>query len=305
MIQVENVSKTYRKSDVPAVRNLNLELRNGEIVGFAGLNGAGKSTTIRLITGILFPDSGNIVIDGKDIVEDKIAASRNIGWVPELPIYDLNSSPDRLLRYFSGYYSGKKEEIAEKRISLMKQFGIWEYRDRKLRNFSQGMKKRFSIVAASQSDPDNYLFDETLNGLDPEGVRDTRKYILSLKERRKCVLLSSHILSELQLVADRIAIISRGELLTVLQKNEINSLGSNFISIAIENPDSRAKGLMELYGDVYQEGKYFAIRNLKTPEREAYEVSRAIINAGYRLSHFAVTGEDLESYFLELVGAKK
>ncbi len=207
MIKLENVTKTYRKSTVPAVKDLSLILKDGEIMGFAGLNGAGKSTTIRMISGVLFPNNGNVIVDGHDVTSDKIEASKNIGWVPELPNFELNAKPVDLLRYYSGFFDKPEQEIETRRIELLKEFGIWGHRDKKLRNYSHGMKKRFSIVAASQADPKNYLFDETLNGLDPEGVRQVRKYLLKLKGEGKCIFLSSHILSELQLVADRIAII--------------------------------------------------------------------------------------------------
>lgn len=305
MIVVESVSKTYRKSREPAVKNLSIELNDGEIVGFAGLNGAGKSTTIRLISGVLFPDAGSITVDGHNIVDDKIEASKNIGWVPELPNYDLNASPTELLRYYSGFFGKDETETEERRTQLMKQFGIWEYRDRKLRNFSHGMRKRFSIVAASQADPKNYLFDETLNGLDPEGVRDARKYMISLRKSGKCLFLSSHILSELELVADRIAIIRKGELLKIVEKKEITSLGSRYLKIIIENIDKDAISLLEKYGEPQEDGNSLVLKNMKDIDSRYYEINRALIQAGYQVSHFELTGEDLESYFLELVEGEK
>ncbi len=301
MIVLEGVSKTYRRSKEPAVKNISLELKDGEIVGFAGLNGAGKTTTIRLISGALFPDSGSIAVDGHSITDDKIEASKNIGWVPELPNYDLGSSPMALLRYYSGFFDKSESEIEERRTRLMKQFGIWEYRNRKLRNFSQGMKKRFSLVAASQTNPQNYLFDETLNGLDPEGVRDVRKFMLSLRKDGKCIFLSSHILSELELVADRIAIIRGGELISIVGKQEMQSLGSNQLRIKVENFDQKALTLLEKYGTAEVDENSILLKNIKGIETRYYEINRELVLAGYNVSHFEVARKGLESYFMELV----
>ena len=305
MIVLDKVSKTYRKSTEPAVSNLSLELENGEIMGFAGLNGAGKSTTIRMVSGILFPSKGTVLVDGHDIVEDKLEASRQVGWVPELPNYELNAKPADLLRYYAGFFGKDENEIESRRTKLLKQFGIWEYRNRKLRNYSQGMKKRFSIVAASQANPNNYLFDETLNGLDPEGVKVVRNYMLNLKKDRKCVFLSSHILSELELVADRIAIIRKGELLRVIDRNELSSLGARIAKITVDNMDSGALKLLEKYGTPEAKGFSVTVRGLGGDSSKYYEMNSDLVRSGYYVSHFEVTGEALEEYFLQMVEDQK
>lgn len=305
MITLEGVSKTYRKSTVPAVNDLTLTLRDGEIVGFAGLNGAGKTTTIRMISGVLFPDRGSILVDGHDIVNDKLEASRNIGWVPELPNYELNARPADLLRYYAGFFVKDDREFAERRTNLMKRLGIWKYREKKLRYWSQGMKKRFSIVAASQADPRNYLFDETLSGLDPEGVKDVRDFILDQKSQGKSVFLSSHILSELELIADRIAIIKEGELLNVIGRDELSKLGARMAKIIVDNLDQKALTLLEKYGTPEKKGNTVILRNIDSDATKYHEINAELVGAGYFVSHFDVTGLDLESYFLKLVETQK
>lgn len=305
MIVLEGVSKTYRNSTVPAVKDLSLTLEDGEIVGFAGLNGAGKTTTIRMISGVLFPDKGTILVDGHDIVNDKLKASRNIGWVPELPNYELNARPNDLLRYYAGFFVKDDREFQERRTNLMKRFGIWKYRDRKLRYWSQGMRKRFSLVAASQAYPGNYLFDETLSGLDPEGVKDVRDYIMELKSQGKCVFLSSHILSELEMIADRIAIIKDGELLNVIGREELSKLGSHVAKIVVENLDQKALTLLEKYGTPEAKGNVVKIRNIESETFKYYEINAELVKAGYYVSHFEITGADLESYFLKMVETQR
>ncbi len=302
MIEIKGLTKLYSKNNPPAVSNLDLEINDGEILGFAGLNGAGKSTTIRVVSGIIFPSGGSVSIDGHDIVKDKIRASRNVGWVPELPNFEPNAKPIPLLRYYAGFYGLHGPELESKIESLMKRFNIWGAKNKKLKDYSQGMKKRFSIAAAMIGDPNNYLFDETLNGLDPEGVRNMRSLILQLKKEGKSVFLSSHILSELENIADRIAVIRKGALVKVVDRSELRNLGSIVVKIKIENLDNGAVSLMEKYGNVDVEGNSAVVRNLSVDSYEAWKVNSELAKNDYKVSSFEVTGEELEDYFLDLVG---
>lgn len=302
MIEIRDLTKTFRKNPVPAVNKLNLEVNDGEILGFAGLNGAGKSTTIRAVSGIIFPTAGHVKVDGHDIVKEKIAASKNIGWVPELPNFEPNAKSIPLLKYYAGFYGLHGDETSQKIESLLKQFNIWEARNKKLKDYSQGMKKRFSIAAAMIGDPQNYLFDETLNGLDPEGVRYMRTFILDLKKKGKSVFLSSHILSELENVADRIAIIRKGVLIKIVDRNELQNLGSIVVKVKIENIDKGAISLLETYGTVEVTGNSAIVRKLSISTSEARKINNELAKNNYDISHFEVTGEGLEDYFLELVG---
>ncbi len=302
MIEIRDLTKIYGRTQKPAVNKLNLEINDGEILGFAGLNGAGKSTTIRLISGIIFPSSGHVVVNGKDIVKNKIEASKNIGWVPELPNFEPNSKPIPLLKYYAGFYGLRGPEIEDKIESLLKQFNIWEARNRKLKEYSQGMKKRFSIAAALIGDPQNFLFDETLNGLDPEGVRNMRDFMVKLKKDGKCVFLSSHILSELENVADRIAIIKKGELIKIVERNELSSLGSTVVKVRIENMDKGAMDILEKYGKVETNGNLLIVKDLTISSTEARKINNELAKNDYDVSQFEVSGENLEEYFLGLVG---
>lgn len=302
MIEIRDLTKVYGRTQSPAVNKLNLEINDGEILGFAGLNGAGKSTTIRLISGIIFPNGGHVTVNGKDIVKNKIEASKNIGWVPELPNFEPNGKAVPLLKYYAGFYGLKGHEIEEKIVSLLKQFNIWEARNKKLKEYSQGMKKRFSIAAALIGDPQNFLFDETLNGLDPEGVRNMRDFMVKLKKDGKSVFLSSHILSELENVADRIAIIKKGELIKIVERSELSNLGSTVVRIKIENMDKGAMAILEKYGRVETNGNSMVVRELSISSSEARKINNELAKNDYDVSLFEVSGEDLEEYFLGLVG---
>ncbi len=305
MIEIRDLTKVYGRTQTPAVKGLNLEISDGEILGFAGLNGAGKSTTIRLVSGIIFPTAGNVTIDHKDIVKDKIEASKNIGWVPELPNFEPNAKSIPLLKYYAGFYGMKGHELEERIEVLLKRFNIWEARNKKLKEYSQGMKKRFSIAAAMIGEPQNFLFDETLNGLDPEGVRNMREVMLQLKKDGKAVFLSSHILSELENVADRIAIIKKGELIRVVERSELSSLGSTAIRIRIDNMDKGAMEILEKYGKVETVDHTLIVKDLKIDSAEANKINKELAKSEYDVSFFEISGEDLEDYFIELVGEKK
>ncbi len=167
--RVENLTKVYSMKQAPAVDSVSFEVANGEIVGFVGLNGAGKTTTIRVAAGIALPTSGTVKVNGHDVVEQKVNASRQLGWVPELPNFESNAKAGSLMHYFAGFYGIGAREADTKTAELLKLVGLAGFETRKLRSYSQGMKKRFSLAASMLSDPPNYLFDEVLNGLDLKG----------------------------------------------------------------------------------------------------------------------------------------
>ena len=305
MIQITDLTKQFSRNQPPAVKKLSLEINDGEIMGFAGLNGAGKTTTIRIVCGIIFPTGGKVLVNGKDIVKDKVAASKHIGWVPELPNFEPTGKSVQLLKYYAGFYGIPPKEAEAKAESLLKKFSIWDARKRPLKDYSQGMKKRFSIAAAMMGDPDNFLFDETLNGLDPEGVKNMRDFMLALKKEGKAVFLSSHILSELENVADRIAIIKRGEIVKVVERSELSNLGELSVKIVLQKVDENAVSLLQQFGKPENSGNEITLRSLNIPSDEVYKVSEVLFKAGYRVISISTESEGLEDYFLELVGSGK
>ncbi len=302
MIYIEHVSKSYSPDSPPAVDDLSLEIRDGEILGLVGLNGAGKSTTIRMSSGIILPSKGQITVDGYDIVRDKVKASSLIGWIPEAPNFEPNAKPMPLMRYFAGFYDLGDRKTDDHIMDLLDQVGLKPYLSRKLNTYSHGMKKRFSIAESLIGDPQNIFFDETLNGLDPEGVIFVRKLIKSLKSRGKAILLSSHILMEVQNIADRVAIISHGKLVKTLTKDEMKSLGREAIHITLDNPDDKLVGMLAEYGQVTTSGGEFTITDLSVSRNDYPDIASMLVQNGYRVRNFSSTGVSLEEYFITLVG---
>ncbi len=302
MITISNVNKSYSPKVPLAVDSISLEVNDGEILGLVGLNGAGKTTTIRMISGITLPTSGTIKVDGYDVVHQKLKASACVGWIPEFPNFEPNAKPLPLMRYFAGFYDLKGEAGDKAIMERLASVGLADYLSKKLRTYSQGMKKRFSIAESLLGNPQNVLFDETLNGLDPEGVLFVRKLILNLKSEGKAILLSSHILSEVENIADRVAIIHHGKLIKLLTRSEMKALGNDTMHITVDNPDEKLPQLLESYGTVHISGPNVLINKLKVNKAEYADVSRNIMNSGYRMSEFRVAGESLEDYFFTLVG---
>ena len=303
-IHIENVSKSYSAKQPLAVDKVSLEIKDGEVLCLVGLNGAGKTTIIRLSAGIILPSNGSIKIDGFNIVTEKLEASRRVGWVPEFPNFEPNARPLPLMRYFAGFYNLRGKE-AESRISeSLESVGLTDYLNRKLSGYSQGMKKRFSIAESLIGDPQNVLFDETFNGLDPEGVVFVRGLINNLRKQGKAILLSSHILTEVQSIADRVAIISHGKLLKVLSKGDLKNLGKDTIFISVDNPNDDLVNVLKKYGEPSVKGQEVTIKDLLLSKDRYTEISTELVNRGYRIRSFQASGENLEEYFFSMVGEK-
>jgi ABC-2 type transport system ATP-binding protein len=207
-IKVDNLSKKF--NDFTAVNNLSFTVNKGDVYGFLGQNGAGKSTTIRMLLTLIKPTSGNISIFDKNITTHRKQILQQIGAVIEKPdLYKYLSAYDNLAIF------AKMSGIKVTKSLLMKQLEVVGLADRakdKFENFSQGMKQRLGIAVALVHNPDLIILDEPTNGLDPQGITDIRNLILSLsKDSGKTVVVSSHLLSEIELVANRMIIIHKGK----------------------------------------------------------------------------------------------
>ncbi len=214
MIQFKKVSKTYKYNfwdkKITALKELTLTIEKGEVFGFLGPNGAGKSTAIKLLMDFIRPSSGMILIDGIDSKEPQ--ARRLLGYLPENPYFYDQLTPKDLLS-FGAKASGVKPKDAKKRISyLLKKLELEHVSKRRLRQFSKGMLQRVGLALSLVHDPQVVVLDEPMSGLDPLGRTLVSKLILELKERGKTVFFSSHILSDIERLCDRIAIIHKGEL---------------------------------------------------------------------------------------------
>jgi ABC-type multidrug transport system ATPase subunit len=203
-----------------AVDELNLSVYEGDVFGFLGPNGAGKSTTIRMILSLIRPDSGQIKIFGKNLLDDRISILNRIGCIIEKPDFYKYLTARKNLKLLA-HYNGV--DASDKKIDeVIELVGLQGRSDESVKGYSHGMKQRLGIAQALIHDPDLIILDEPTTGLDPQGIIDIRNLILYLsKEKGKTVFLSSHILYEIELVANRMAILNKGKLVV---QGEVKSL---------------------------------------------------------------------------------
>jgi len=245
LIEIHSLSKKYTGDNPAALDEVTFDVRDGEIVGFVGLNGAGKTTLIRIAAGIALPTSGTVTIDCFDIANDKVEASSRIGWVPEYPNFEMGAKALSLMKYFCGFYKIPSRTADEISRRLLTQVGLGGVENRKLRTYSQGMKKRFSLAASMIADPANYLLDEVLNGLDPEGVHYVRGLLHEMRASKKAVLISSHILKEVQAVSDRIVFLHNGKLVKILSRDELSRQGSDLEDVFFQSIQQEPTGMLK------------------------------------------------------------
>ncbi|MGI0079767.1 MAG: ABC transporter ATP-binding protein [Nitrososphaerales archaeon] len=285
----------------PAIDSVSFDVNDGEIVGFVGLNGAGKTTTIRIGCGVNLPSSGSVAVDGHDIVKEKSEASKYIGWVPEFPNFEQNARARDLMVYFAGYRGIPKDEALKRTQDLFQKVNLIGSERKKLRTYSQGMKKRFSLAAALLPDPKNYFFDEILNGLDPEGIRFIRALMIDLKQRGKAVLLSSHILTEIENISDRVVFIHKGKIIKIVTRDDLAKVESvsGMLKIVIQNLNDDALGYLRTLGEVRIEGNTIWLSSFVT---DPTQISTELIKRGFLIREFSVERSNLEEYFFKLVG---
>jgi ABC-2 type transport system ATP-binding protein len=208
-IAAESLTKTF--GPVHAVENLSFRIPSGQVVAFLGPNGAGKSTTMRMLTGFLAPSSGRALICGIDVQEDRVAAARRIGYLPENgPLY-ADMTPLSLLNFMGGARGMGTAQRRDRIAVVVDQCRLAEVATRPIGTLSKGYRQRVGMASALLHDPDVLILDEPTAGLDPNQVDHVRQLMKSLAKRRT-ILLSTHILTEVRAMADRILLVSRGKL---------------------------------------------------------------------------------------------
>jgi ABC-2 type transport system ATP-binding protein len=247
LIQVKNLSKNY--DNVKAVKSINFKINDGEIVGFLGANGAGKSTTLKMITGYLTPTNGNIIINGLNIQEHQLEVQKQIGYLPELnPLYPEMKVYD-LLEFTANIRAIKGKKFREALARVSTQCGLKGVIHKQISDCSKGYKQRIGLACAMIHDPKILILDEPVTGLDPNQIVEIRELIKSLG-KEKLVLMSSHILQEIQLTVDRIIIINNGEIVADGTNEELMAgfIGNTQLSVELKNCTN--EGIDELVASV-------------------------------------------------------
>ncbi|GAB6764430.1 ABC transporter ATP-binding protein [Bacillus cereus] len=211
MIEITNVSKSYNGSTY-AVKDLSLSVPSGEIFGFLGPNGAGKSTTIKMITGIHGVDKGTITINGIDIMKSPMEAKRTFGYVPDSPDMFLRLKGIEYLNFMADMYEVPKEVRQERIESLAKKFDLYNALSDQIQSYSHGMRQKIVIIGVLVHEPDVWILDEPLTGLDPKSAYILKEMMREHADKGKIVFFSTHVLEVAEKLCDRVAIINKGNL---------------------------------------------------------------------------------------------
>ncbi|QOR94835.1 ABC transporter ATP-binding protein [Thermosphaera chiliense] len=298
MIEVNSVSKSFGR--LKALDNVSFKVYNGEITGYVGLNGAGKTTTIRIAVGVLPPDSGDVLIDGLSVTRDKKKASERIGWVPELPIFETDFKALDYYVYLAGYYGIPPTEAKRMGREALEMLGLGDALNMKLAAYSQGMKKRFALAVSLINDPPNFIFDEVLNGLDPKGIVFFRDLAVKFKKQGKAVLFSSHILSEVEGIADKVVFIHKGKIIGVYMMSEIVNMAKPSLIMKIDRVEE-SLSILEKYGRVETRGEYVVVSGLNASPSV---IVKELVESGFSVQEVRSEERSLEEFFFNLIRGK-
>lgn len=304
IIEIEGLTKDYatgfwRKRWKRSLDHLTLQIEDGEVFGFLGPNGAGKTTTLKLLMGLIFPTSGTARVRGRSI--DDVTMHREIGYLPEHPyFYDYLTAREFLDYYarFSGYSAAERHERVER---FLKRVGLSASANVQMRKFSKGMLQRVGIAQAIIHDPKIVFLDEPMSGLDPVGRREVRDIILELKQQGRTIFFSTHVLSDAEMLCDRVGVLVGGKLEGVGAPREIVSVEVQSMEILFELPEGRSAPL-PLATQATSVGGRFRIA---VPEGDVYAVLDQLRAAEARILSMTQIRPTLEDYFIRLVGRER
>ncbi|MBO5892133.1 MAG: ATP-binding cassette domain-containing protein [Oscillospiraceae bacterium] len=301
VLSIHGLTKKYKKN--VAVNGINMNIERGDIYGFVGENGSGKTTVIRLITGLIFPDSGSFELFGADNRSGNIGKARSrIGAVVETPSIYMNMSAFDNLKTQSAILGINDES---KILSVLSDVGLEDVSGEKKHasNFSLGMRQRLGIAMALLGDPELLILDEPMNGLDPAGIVSIRELILKLnRERGITFLISSHILSELSLVATKYGIISKGKLIKEITAEQLHNECARTTLISSDDPQKLAETVKH---SIPNQLEYTSDGVKIIGETDLNDLLSAIISENIRILSINCNETSFEDYYLSVIGGVK
>ena len=289
LVETSGLGKRY--GAITAVRDLNISVWRGEVYGFLGPNGAGKTTTLRMLLGLIKPSSGTARVLGEE--PGSPLSLQGVGALVESPaFYPFLSGRDNL-RVMASYCGAPHQRVAE----VLGQVELAGRAKDKFKKYSLGMKQRLGVAAALLKDPELLILDEPTNGLDPKGMSDMRALIRRIGHGERTVLLSSHLLGEVEQVCDRVGVIHKGELLIEGTVDELRGGGGILVKVEpIDEARKIAAGLAWVEGAEIEDGMLV----LDTDLEKAAETNLALVSSGLRVSELRPVARSLEDAFLEL-----
>lgn len=303
-IETKNLTKVYEGGmfsgqEVQALKNVNFSVHEGEIFGYLGPNGSGKTTTIKMLLGLIFPTSGTIEVFGrKDIAANDVR--KRIGYLPEGAYYPDFLNGEEILRYYGKLYGLSGRDLSTRIDRVLDTVNMTHARKRLMRGYSKGMRQRIGLAQALLSDPDLLILDEPTTGLDPLARREIRDILADLRDAGKTLLISSHELMEVELISNRVAILYRG----VMQVSGVleELLTDRDIAIEVESLPEEVQSTLEGEGmrcDLSPHG----LPVLHVPSTmDMYAAIDRCKSAGLKISSVAPRRETLEELFIRTVG---
>lgn len=299
VVELKNVTKVIKGKKI--IDNLSFNINEGEVFGFLGPNGAGKTTTIRMIVGLMGISSGDILVCGKNVKNEYEAALRNVGGIVENPeMYKFLTGYQNLMQYARMFKGITKEKINE----VVELVGLTDRINEKVKTYSLGMRQRLGLAQSLLHDPKVMILDEPTNGLDPAGIREIRDHLRKLaKEKGMAVIVSSHLLSEMEMMCDRIAIIQKGKLVDVQNVRDfVNEAATQkyFVEVDKNNPIISNGNINGIAFKQVDDGIEVEMEKEQVPELIEY-----LVQSGVRIFEVKAMSKSLEDRFLEITGKEE
>lgn len=294
ILQTRNLSKRFKKRY--AVSDLNIEVYRGDVFGFLGPNGAGKSTTIRMMLSLIHPTNGSIAIFNKRLDKNRNEALKRIGGLVEKPDFYGHLSAFDNLKFIGSLYGGVTKQRIEEVLEIVK---LTDRINDKVKTYSHGMKQRLGIAQALLANPELIILDEPTSGLDPQGMREVRDLIKYLsKEQNITIFLSSHLLNEVEQVANRMAIINNGKLVVQGNVQELLNSGDQYVQIQVE-PIEAAEQIIKSFSFVNKYERNNKSLIIYTSIDRIPEINAEFVKHNLRVTSI-IPRRSLEDYFIEM-----
>jgi len=292
-VETHGLSKRYA-TGVLAVNNLDLRVRTGEVYGFLGPNGAGKTTTLRMLSGLLRPTSGTATVAGG--APGSPASLAQLGAMVETPAFYPYLSGRDNLRVMARYSSVQKSRIEP----VLQQVDMTDRASHKFKTYSTGMKQRLGVASALLKDPQLLILDEPTSGLDPQGTVEMRELIKDLRQGGRTVLLSSHLLNEVELTCDRVGVIARGSLVAEGTVDELRARSGGQALLVRASPIDQARRMLESLLKPDQVQLRDGLFTLAVGPSQAAAINRRLVADGVDVTELRVAEQSLEDVFLQL-----
>lgn len=301
-VEVFDLTKIYdsrfKQQSVIALKNFNLSVEHGHIFGLLGPNGAGKTTLVKILLGITYPTTGRAKIMGQNIDDYKVR--KYVGYLPENHKFPPYLTGEGVLKYFAQLSGYDSKDIHKKIDELLTLVKMEKWKKTKIKKYSKGMMQRLGLAQAMINDPELIFLDEPTDGVDPIGRKEIRDILLSLKEQGKTIFLNSHLLSEVELITDRVAILHKGELIQEGTVEDLTTTKETYtISFANKLPDELLGGKLKEYSFENTNGNAYKVR--VTDTNKLNELIDMLRKDGVEIISIVPQKSSLEDMFISLI----